>query len=77
VVTLGREADNDVVIPSPFVSRRHAVIERGPAGLVLAQDQPTNGSAVNGCKLDVGERHPLRAGDLFFLETEAFLLLEA
>jgi serine/threonine protein kinase len=77
VGTLGRDAANDIVIPSQFVSRRHGTIELGPAGLLLAQDQPTNGSAVDGCKLDVGERNAVRPGDLIFLDTEGFLLLDS
>jgi hypothetical protein len=62
VNTIGRLTDNDVVIPGPYVSRRHCAI------LVHAEECPElydiaskNGTFVNGLKLN-GSTH-LASGD--------------
>ena len=58
--TVGRLPDNDVVIASPYVSRRHCAILELPDGTCIIQDL---GSA-DGVYVD-GERikHPLRLTD--------------
>lgn len=49
IVTLGREARQDVVIPDMSVSRFHAFAKPGPDGAFLLQDAgSTNGTTVNG-----------------------------
>ena len=49
MVTLGREARQDVVIPDLSVSRFHAFAKPGPDGALLLQDAgSTNGTTVNG-----------------------------
>ena len=60
VVTLGRMADCDVVIPDPGASRQHAEIRRTNGGFVLADLGSTNGTMVN--EATVSE-HVLDEGD--------------
>jgi pSer/pThr/pTyr-binding forkhead associated (FHA) protein len=49
IVTLGRDAKQDVVIPDMSVSRFHAFAKPGPDGALLLQDAgSTNGTTVNG-----------------------------
>jgi pSer/pThr/pTyr-binding forkhead associated (FHA) protein len=43
VLTIGRDANNDVVIDHPSVSRHHAVVERDAAGLVVRDLNSRNG----------------------------------
>ena len=46
--TLGRRPYNDIVIDNLAVSGEHAVIERGPEGVVLEDLGSTNGTLLNG-----------------------------
>lgn len=57
---LGRAPDCEVLIEDEGVSRRHAMIERGPEGYVLWDNNSTNGVFVNGEKVG---RHLLQDGD--------------
>ena len=61
-LTLGRRADNDVMVDHTTVSRRHALVMDTPAGFVLRDLNSTNGTFLNGGKLDATER-PLKHGD--------------
>ena len=65
-LTLGRRADNDVMVDETTVSRRHALIMSTPAGFVLRDLNSTNGTFVNSGKLPLGE-HPLKHGDRIHL----------
>lgn len=63
--TVGRGADNDLVIPSPYVSQYHAVFRREENCYFLEDLNSTNGTYINGKRLnrpqDVGD------GDLVFI----------
>jgi len=59
-VTVGRSADNDLVIDAPDVSRRHARIERHGRRLRIVDLNSTNGTRVNGITVSVSD---LSAGD--------------
>jgi hypothetical protein len=49
IVTVGRASGNDVVIPDPSVSRRHALLKRSERGVFLMVDAgSSNGTTVNG-----------------------------
>jgi len=60
-ITVGRSADNDVVLVDPFCSGRHAVIFRTPTGFGVRDNGSKNGTYVNGRR--IGEPHELRRGD--------------
>lgn len=47
-VTVGRSLDNDLVLDSPDVSRRHARLDMNGAMLMLTDLESTNGTKVNG-----------------------------
>lgn len=57
---LGRSEDNQIQIPTPGVSRRHAVIAATATGFVVKDLQSQNGTFVNGAKIT---EHPLVDGD--------------
>jgi pSer/pThr/pTyr-binding forkhead associated (FHA) protein len=59
-ITMGRD-DCDIVLSDPEVSRRHAVVVEGSEGLAIEDLGSTNGTWVNGERIDRPE--PLRAGD--------------
>jgi ABC-type multidrug transport system ATPase subunit/pSer/pThr/pTyr-binding forkhead associated (FHA) protein len=60
-LTLGRDPQSDVPLPSPMASWHHARIDHTPQGNVLHDLGSTNGTFVNGQRIT---RHVLRQGDL-------------
>jgi hypothetical protein len=59
-VTIGRQAECDIVLDDTNVSRRHAEVRRQGEDYVLIDLGSTNGSKVNGARVKV---HPLADGD--------------
>lgn len=60
-LTIGRLADNDIVIVDRLASRRHAVLERQQGQYAVRDQGSRNGTFVNGqC---IAEPHVLRDGD--------------
>jgi hypothetical protein len=64
VATVGRDPSSDLVLNDPKCSRRHAVIETGPEGVIIRDSGSANGIYVNGHKT---ERSRIRDGDLIKL----------
>ena len=62
IAVVGRDPSCDLVLNDPKSSRRHAVVESGPDGLVIRDTGSANGISVNGKKT---ERSALKAGDVF------------
>ena len=62
IAVVGRDPSCDLVLNDPKSSRRHAVVESGPDGLVIRDTGSANGISVNGKKT---ERAALKAGDVF------------
>ena len=60
-ITIGRQDDCDVAIPSPIVSRRHARILREGSSWILEDLGSTNGTFVDGNP--VRDRFPLKGGE--------------
>lgn len=67
--TIGRLAENDWVLPHPYVSSRHALI-RFVEGAYLIEDMSRNGVFVNSLdhRLERGQPYTLRAGDRLILD---------
>ena len=69
--TVGRGRDNDIVLPSDCVSRRHARLEQRAGNLFVVDLASTNGSFVNDDAHSVRERQlergdRLKVGDTIF-----------
>jgi FHA domain-containing protein len=62
IAVVGRDPSCDLVLNDPKSSRRHAVVESGPDGLVIRDTGSANGISVNGRKT---ERAALSPGDVF------------
>jgi hypothetical protein len=60
ITAIGRTTDNQIVIPSREVSRKHAEVVVGPAGFTLRDLGSPNGTFVNGKKV---AEHTLKEGD--------------
>jgi hypothetical protein len=74
VVVLGRDPGCDVVLSDPKCSRRHAVLEDGPDGLLVRDSGSANGLSVNGRRV---EKARLQAGDVVRLgDTQITVLTE-
>jgi pSer/pThr/pTyr-binding forkhead associated (FHA) protein len=68
-LTIGRAADNLVVIASPRASRHHAHIRREGAAFVLYDLGSANGTLVNGQRV---QRAVLQPGDQIDIGDEVF-----
>ena len=73
VVVLGRDPACDVVLNDTKCSRRHAVVEEGPGGLVVRDTASANGVFVNGRRVDEA---PLAPGDVVRLGDVSLELVE-
>jgi hypothetical protein len=60
-MVVGRDPTCDLVLNDAKCSRRHAIVEMGPSGLVVRDNGSANGVFVNGRKV---ERSPLIPGDI-------------
>jgi hypothetical protein len=73
LAVLGRDPGCDVVLNDTKCSRRHAVVEEGPGGLVVRDTASANGVYVNGRKVDTAA---LKPGDLVRLGEVQLKLIE-
>ncbi len=81
IATLGRAAENDVVIPDSSISRNHALMKQREAGGFMILDAgSSNGSIVNGQNVLVrghGPATPLKPGDNLRLGAVDLTFLDA
>ncbi len=73
-VTLGRDAANDLPIPDPEISRRHAHFLLKPEGVYIEDQGSTNGTFVNGSR--IAAPHLLKHGDLITLAEKTVMSFE-
>ncbi|MCU0521631.1 MAG: FHA domain-containing protein, partial [Anaerolineae bacterium] len=66
-VTLGRAPDNDVVLQDALVSGHHARLMVGPEGCTITDLGSTNGTFLNGQRLQPQAAVPVGAGDTLTL----------
>lgn len=69
--TIGRAADNDVIVDLPQVSRLHARLERRGDRFVLRDNNSSNGTWFNSTRIDEA---PLQGGDTFQIGTAQLIL---
>jgi hypothetical protein len=72
-ISLGRAADNDVVIDDSTISRNHAVLTRDDDGTFFIESSGKNGTFVNHSEI---EHAPLSDGDLITLGHTTFRFLQ-
>lgn len=70
-LTIGRADDCDFVLDEPMVSRHHAVLRRTPEGWAIRDSGSTNGTRVNGWRV---EEAALRVGDELTLGPSRFVI---
>lgn len=74
-VTIGRGADNDIVLDDPMVSGHHAilVVGDGSRALLLQDLNSTNGTRVNGNEV---RNSPLKHGDAMQIGRSTFRIYD-
>lgn len=60
---VGRSVENDLCLPDPSVSRRHAVFRRTGRNWFLTDQGSTSGTTLNARRLEPGSPAPLEPGD--------------
>ena len=70
-ITIGRDPDCDLVLDEPEISRKHAVIESTPAGLMMRDLGSVNGTFVNGSWVREAK---LKVGDQIGFDRDRFLI---
>lgn len=71
VISIGRDPSNDLVLSDSMVSRRHAILEQRDDIYVLRDNNSSNGTLVNGDKVDAEKT--LRDGDLVAIGSSRLL----
>lgn len=71
VLSIGRGDDCDFIVDEPTVSRHHAVLRRTPEGWRLSDVGSTNGTRLNGWRVDEAALHP---GDELMLGLGRFVV---
>jgi ABC-type multidrug transport system ATPase subunit/pSer/pThr/pTyr-binding forkhead associated (FHA) protein len=67
VITIGRTPDNQIVVPHPQASARHAVIVNQNGQLFLEDKGSANGTFVRGQRIAPGQRVPIQNGEKVFI----------
>lgn len=67
VKTLGKNPDNDIIVSHQHVSRKHCVIEYRGGKLFIKDIGSTNGTIVQGRKIEVGRSVPIAIGNEIYL----------
>jgi len=70
--TVGRGRDADWNVSNPGISRRHACIERSGSEWLISDLGSLQGTYVNGRRVEIGEKLPLRAWDSVALGSWVF-----
>ena len=68
--SVGRDADNDLVLDSPTVSRRHAIFARRHGRWYVADTGSLNGTVLNGDRIRSGVALQLRHADRLGIGSE-------
>lgn len=72
--TIGRKPENDIVIADPYVSGAHGVIEIENNSAHYTDTGSTNGSFLNGARLEPQQKASLKPGDVLKLGQKEFAI---
>ncbi len=65
--TIGRTPDNDIPLPHPQISSKHAVLHTAGGQLALEDKGSSNGTYVRGQRIPPGQRVPVANGEKVFI----------
>jgi hypothetical protein len=72
-VVVGRTTENDVSIPEYSISKRHCAFEPKDGGMVVSDRGSTNGTLLNGTKIDRDASVPLCGGEIITMGRFTFV----
>lgn len=75
-ISVGRDPMSDIVISDPEISRHHAKVVRHGSGYAIIDRGSTNGTFVDGVRLERGEEKPLIVGQLVSMGSGVILSYE-
>lgn len=75
LISLGRSTNNDITVAVDSVSKVHGYVVADDSGWQFTDHGSTNGSSINGHKLEAGNKYSLRDGDVLQLGLEVMLEL--
>jgi phage tail-like protein len=73
VLTIGRTPDNDLPLPDPRVSRRHAELRQTPEGTILTDLGSANGTYVHQSRILAHQPYTLTSGTPFTIGAYVFV----
>lgn len=76
-IVVGRSSECDVPINEYSISKRHCMFENRTEGFTIADCNSTNGTLVDGARLEAGQRLVLRGGETIALGRYAFIFQPA
>ncbi len=76
VKSIGRTEDNDIVIPHPQISGKHALLHKVQGQLFLEDRGSANGTYVRGQRIPAGQRVPVQSGEKVFVGPMPLLIQE-
>lgn len=76
-VYFGNGTENDLVVPDSSVSKTHAHLIQTPDGWSLVDHGSTNGTYINGSKVEAGVPQPLKGGDILTIGRLSFTFYDA
>lgn len=74
VISVGRDQLNDIVIPHPLVSRRHATLERSEGAYLIRDLKSTNGTFVNDAA--IADPHILNNQDVVVIGESEIIFID-
>ena len=74
-VKVGRDDDNTLVLPSPFVSRHHVTLRR-ENGSFIVENHGLNGTVINGETVAAGDRIDIVPGQEFKVGEYSLYLMD-
>lgn len=73
-ITIGRDADNDIVVDNKLASRHHCVIQKIKNAYFLKDENSTNGTFVNGERIPKDKYLKLNSGDKITVGNTSFVI---
>lgn len=65
--TIGRTPNNDITVPHPQVSSKHAILHTAGGQLFIEDAGSSNGTYVRGARIPPGQRVPVQNGEKVFI----------
>ena len=75
-ISIGREVDNDIILSLAGASRYHAKLIWKDDQWFIKDLESTNGTFLNGKRIELGKEHKIKNGDIFRIGTQVMCMAE-